>query len=159
VGQADRSDGREVPPHSRGAQVGCLAVLPLDVGVLVLVPIDSWGFWRERNRAPRPDGLILQVERREVVSPFDGFGIVPIERDGPAVAILDAGTTEFPPTLIVVRYPSGEILERLCVPNEAGFQAVGDRRWPKSALPFDLDGDGTADVLVDGPQATWGAPT
>lgn len=97
---------------------------------------------------PQPDGLVLQVTLRETLEPFDGLVITPIDREGPAVAIYDEGDrlgplSRFPETLIVVRYPTGEVLEHVVRPSPQLRSEIRAAR--RSKVEFDFDGDGLVD--------------
>ena len=136
---------------------GCAAALLVFVVIPAIGVIGALPTWTEHRRTPNPRGLVLQLELRESASPLERWEFLPIERDGPAIAIVDHGASEFPKSLIVVRHPSGEILQLVEPATDADFDAARAARWTKSASAFDFDGDGIGDQVGTGGDARYGS--
>jgi hypothetical protein len=98
---------------------------------------------RSGHRArPRPDGLVFQVEAREVHHPWDRFKAVPLDRDGPALALYMPPVTGVEAQYRVYSYPSGRCLEeRTGADAETAFAlAAQDSRLRPPIADFDASG-------------------
>ena len=112
--------------------------------------------WGGHRRTPSPRGSVFQLVTREAGSAFDCLRVRPIDRDGPAVAVIDpwahrTGAWSSVPSVAIYRYPSGELLAR--VDGEAAARLVDelDARSDAAAEHFDFDGDGAQDrIEIDG---------
>ena len=129
----------------RGVRLGCGAALLVALGILGLAVLEDLPGWLARSATPAPKGLVLQVVLPEVDSPFHRIEVLAVERDGPAIAIVDGVGRATPPRVAVVRYPGGEVLERLDEADARQLEDLRAARWAGGTQPFDLDGDGTAD--------------
>ncbi|MBI5433492.1 MAG: hypothetical protein HZA52_11745 [Planctomycetes bacterium] len=133
---------------------GCAAAVLVFVVIPAIGVIGAMPTWTEHRRTPEPRGLVLQLELRESASPLERWEFLPIERDGPAVAILDHGASAFPKTLTVARHPSGELPQRIEPATDADFELARAARRTKSSIAFDFDGIG--DEFVTGGDARYG---
>lgn len=130
----------EIP---RSVRIGCGAVLLVTFGILGLAVLEDLPGWLARSATPAPEGLVLQVVLPEMGSPFHEIEVLAVERNGPAIAILDGVGRSTPPRVTVVRYPEGEVLERLDEPDARQLEDLRAGAWAPGT--FDLDGDGQAD--------------
>ncbi len=135
---------------------GCAAAILVFVVIPAIGVIGALPTWTEHRRTPNPRGLVLQFELAEADSLWDTAEVLSLERDGRVLAIVDHGTQAVPTTLLVVRYPSGEILERVAKLDPArlaSLRAEHLSHWPPY---FDFDGDGCEDAAHDGGELGYG---
>ncbi len=118
--------------------------------------------WWNHRVPPWPTGAVLRAELPEERFRFVGpdFRIAALERSGPAIAIhWDAGQpgTSFAhvrETLLIVSYPSGELLECIESPTREQLEEFRTVRAAAARSLFDFDGDGTPDAAkCDGDRA------
>lgn len=134
--------------HDRLRAWGIAAFALLSVGVVLAFLTKDW--WDHRI-APWPKGAVLRVELPEDLFLGPSFKVAALERDGPAIAVhRSAGhpKTSYAhvrETLLVVRYPSGELLERIESPTA---EQLAEFNAARAAAPtaFDFDGDGASDI-------------
>ena len=128
--------------------VGAFAALSV-ASVFAFLTLDWW----DHRLAPRPTGAVLRVELPEEQFFFGGpfFRVAALDRDGPAIAVLwggryvSASAAPEPYTLLVVRYPSGEVLERTVGPSRKQLDEFAAGSSTTAARRFDFDGDGVED--------------
>jgi hypothetical protein len=119
--------------------------------LLIITLIANWhdidGPSGGHRRTPAPPGLVFQLEARVVNTPWDCIRVFPLAREGPAVAVVDAGSRPNSATVQIYRYPSGLLVERLEGERAADLIAeLAADAQPNSVL-FDFDGDGILDRL------------
>jgi hypothetical protein len=118
-------------------------IAALVVAILAVLSCNDW--WRHRL-TPKPEGLVVQFELREDQALFSRFVFLAVDRNGPAVAILENCESPHPlspkvrPTITFVRYPSGEVLEQWVEPSEALRQELLNSRPASTGFDFDCDG-------------------
>lgn len=127
--------------------VGAFAALSV-ASVFAFLTLDWW----DHRLAPRPTGAVLRVELPEEQFHFTGrfFRVAVLDRDGPAIAVLWGGrrvsaSALEPYTLLVVRYPNGEVLERTVGPSRKQLDEFAAGSSTTAARRFDFDGDGVED--------------
>ena len=135
---------------------GCASLLVLITLLLAISARDEIETpWSGHRRVPQPSGLVFQIEMRSVGPYVDCFRVYAIDRDGPAVAVIDDGPGGRAASARVFRYPDGHELGRLSlVETERIRQAHADDRNRRGA-EFDFDGDGVPDRLEGGEAAEF----
>lgn len=137
--------------------VGAFALLSVGV-VLAFLTKDWW----DHRIAPWPKGAVLRVELPEHHLAWLGpmFQVAVLERDGPAIAVHwdaegpESSFAHVRETLLIVRYPSGELLERIESPTSEQLAEFSAARTLAATTPFDFDGDGASDLVrCDGARA------
>ncbi|MCK6445608.1 MAG: hypothetical protein L6Q99_04385 [Planctomycetes bacterium] len=134
------------PRSSRSARARWLVVAGLAAIVVGGWGVWHWLDWRDYRSFEARPGTVFALELPPVVGPFDGFGVFAVDWKGPAIAVVDRGTSSRPRTFVVHRYPSGERLERrddYSTDELAALEARGI-----TMAPFDFDGDGDDDAIV-----------
>lgn len=136
--------------------IGAFALL--SIGVVLAFLTREW--WDHRI-APWPKGAVLRVELPGDLFLGPSFKVAALERDGPAIAIhRSAGhpKTSYAhvrETLLIVRYPSGELLERIESPTAEQLAEFTAARTLAAATPFDFDGDGAAEITRYDDDLAW----
>ncbi|MCK6445606.1 MAG: VCBS repeat-containing protein [Planctomycetes bacterium] len=142
---------RQAEPNHEGLGKLAWSFVALLLLVVLACAFAIWPPWHPRRVPPTVAGTLFRVELPEAGSFFtDRLNVFAIDRDGPAIAAIEPGDLQRPRVLVVHRFPSGELLERRdpCTAADVARVEAERRSTPPSHQRFDLDGDGSLDLLV-----------
>lgn len=93
------------------------------------------------------DGEVFVTELSAALTGFDQFTVFALDRADPAITVVDEGGTRQLGEVVVLRYPSGTVLERRLATHAYEFR---DHAPPdvRRAAAADFDGDGVADRIA-----------
>lgn len=120
------------------------AFLLLAFGGCTLV---MWPIWGAHHVPPHVDGALFRATLPEAAGLFSPFEVFPIGRKGQAIAVVRPGNLLREAELVVLRFPSGEVLERV---DSCSSEHLASVRSEAVEIrdSKDFDGDGIADRTV-----------